>query len=302
MYLATVRVPGSCGELVQGSLEGTNFLITCPINLYSSVTVKLSKDIDGYRASIRAEKTIRAVKKTLCELGRNELGARVEIKSQLLRGRGMASSTADITAAVGATMAALGYNPDYDLIKRVALEIEPTDGVFLPGIYLFDHLRGEVIEGLGKPPLLHILIFSEKGRVDTIAFNQRSDLKKLNSHKESMIQEAASLVKAGIRVKDPGLIGRGATLSSLAHQSILFKPNLEKIINLTEGMDEIYGVNVAHSGTLIGLLIDINFPEGELLAEIETKIPELTFIKRVQLVSGGLEVISKDLISYKYST
>lgn len=34
-----VRVPGSCGELVQGYWQGEPFLVTCPINRYTTVHV-----------------------------------------------------------------------------------------------------------------------------------------------------------------------------------------------------------------------------------------------------------------------
>jgi L-threonine kinase len=292
MYVASTKVPGSCGELIQGTIAKSNFLVTCPIDLYSLITVKLSEDYAGFNTNINAEKTVIAVKKVLLELNRAELGARIEINSQLLRGKGMASSTADIAAATGATMAALGYNQDLNLIKKIALEIEPTDGVFLPGICFFDHLEGKVLEYLGEPPELDILIFSERGQVDTINFNRRYDLPRLNSDKEGVIQEAIGLIRAGIKTKNLKFIGQGATLSSLAHQSILYKPNLEKIIYLTEKIDGVYGVNIAHSGTLIGLIIEKDLPEGDLLTNIKANTSGLTFIKRVQMISGGLEIKS----------
>ena len=35
-----VRVPGSCGEIMQGYWQGEPFLVTCPIDRYSTVTVR----------------------------------------------------------------------------------------------------------------------------------------------------------------------------------------------------------------------------------------------------------------------
>ena len=35
-----VRVPGSCGEIMQGSWQGEPFLVTCPIDRYSTVTIR----------------------------------------------------------------------------------------------------------------------------------------------------------------------------------------------------------------------------------------------------------------------
>src|SRR5712692_8205418 len=38
---AKIRVPGTCGEFVQGMLDGRHFLVSCPIDLYSTVSVDL---------------------------------------------------------------------------------------------------------------------------------------------------------------------------------------------------------------------------------------------------------------------
>jgi len=37
-----VKVPGSCGELLQGTKNGKPFLLTCPINQYSTVLIEKS--------------------------------------------------------------------------------------------------------------------------------------------------------------------------------------------------------------------------------------------------------------------
>ena len=39
MSTARVLLPGGCGELVQGALDGVPFLVTCPIDCWSEVTV-----------------------------------------------------------------------------------------------------------------------------------------------------------------------------------------------------------------------------------------------------------------------
>ena len=41
----TALVPGTCGELVQGTLSGGNFLVTCPVNWFSRVTVAIQEDV-----------------------------------------------------------------------------------------------------------------------------------------------------------------------------------------------------------------------------------------------------------------
>lgn len=286
---ATVKVPGSCGELVQGSIGGQNFLISCPINRYSRVTVYLDSAYQGVKVNRYAPKTVQALKKTLEFYRRSELGARVNISSELLVGKGMASSTADITGAVAAVMVALGYSIDIGLIKEIALEIEPTDGTFLAGLHLFDHREGKIERYLGEPPLLDILVFTEKGEVNSIDFNQRKDLAYLNSNKEGLVCQALEMVERGIRENDPLLLGKGATLSSRAHQAILYKKGLAAVLEMIAGEDTIFGVNIAHSGTLMGILVAKYYSGWDLISKISHTVPRIEYLGRVTMTAGGLE-------------
>jgi len=44
MKKVTVKIPGSCGELVQGISENNNFQVTCPINLFSYIYLSLESN------------------------------------------------------------------------------------------------------------------------------------------------------------------------------------------------------------------------------------------------------------------
>ena len=74
--------------------------------------------------------------------------------------------------------------------------------------------------------------------------------------------EAVSLIEDGITRGDQLRIGRGATVSAVANQQVLFNPHLEAALEFSREVGSV-GVNVAHSGTVIGLL----FPEDAALAE-----------------------------------
>lgn len=287
---ASIRVPGSCGELVQGSIGDYNLLISCPINLYSQVSVSLDSVNSGVTVNKHAPKTLKAVEMILDYYGKADLGARIVIDSQLMIGKGMASSTADITAAIAAAMLALGHKIDTDIIKKIALEIEPTDSVFLPGLHIFDHRLGKIQRYLGKAPVMDILIFSEEGFVDSVDFNNNSKLKPLNQSKRKSVEKAVELISRGIRDNNPLLIGEAATLSSKAHQNILYKKSLDRVLNLIGGSKKIYGVNIAHSGTLLGILIDRSFSADRFIKRVLMEVPCLDFIGRTGMISGGLEI------------
>ena len=105
---ATVRAPGVCGELVQGMLDGVYYLVTCPIDYFSRVTVELFEDTPRVDAPEDCAKTAAAVAQTLEQLGRSGLAARVTVGNPIPRSKGMGSSSADLSAAIAATGLALG--------------------------------------------------------------------------------------------------------------------------------------------------------------------------------------------------
>ena len=287
---AIVRCPGSCGELVQGTAAGMNFLVTCPVTVYSQVSVELSFERKtDWQAG---DKTLQAVRRTLEYLGLPWQNVEVRIESDLPLGKGMASSSADISAACLATALAVGRRIDPQAICDIALAIEPTDGIFLPGITLIDHVSGKVRRSLGEPPVISLAIFDVGGEVDTIDFNQRSDLALLNLAKEPQVLDALQMVEEGLRTGDCGLIGEGATLSALANQTILFKPALEGIIELSRSFGAI-GVNAAHSGTVIGVMFaDVAAKGiGACVEEIRRQYPDVRYFTQARLTSGGLTVV-----------
>ena len=63
----TVRVPGSCGELLQGMKAGNPFLVTCPVGSYT--TVRISDTLAGIHGLGR--KSLMALEKTLTSLGKS---------------------------------------------------------------------------------------------------------------------------------------------------------------------------------------------------------------------------------------
>jgi L-threonine kinase len=286
MMKVKVRAPGSCGELVQGTLEGKNFLITCPIDLFSEVTIQMDT-----QAVAAGDKTFEAVKRTWAYLGVSFERFAVKAESALPRGKGMASSSADISAACQAAALCAGRNLTPDEIADIALGIEPTDGIFFPGIVMFDHVGGLTRKLLGCPPPMSVAVFDVGGEVDTLQFNLRSDLACLNRAKEPQVRKAVDLVTRGIASGDCALIGQGATLSALANQSILTKPCLPTIIDII-GRYGAAGVNTAHSGTVIGILFAGGSPEiGACVNAVRTACPELSFLGVSRLIAGGLTIM-----------
>lgn len=281
----TVRAPGSCGELAQGTINGKNFLITCPIDVYSEVTVRT----DVYTPLYIGSKVLTAIDKTMQYLHIKGSPFHVSVKSGLPLGKGMASSSADISATCQCIALSVGKLLTPDEIADIALLIEPTDGIFYPGIVLFDHVHGSLRQYLGDAIPMYIAIFDVGGEVDTLYFNQRHDLQKLNEANECQVHEAVNLICKGLATKDISLIGKGATISALVNQNILFKPHLEDIIAIGLSWGAV-GVNIAHSGTVVGVLFPINkLPNcPSCIKEISRYCTGVNYLRTVRFISGGL--------------
>ena len=260
---ATAATPGTCGELVQGMTGGAHFLVTCPINQFSRASATLRVGDSGQpdvavRGIDHLPKTRQAVAATLerlaPHLGIASLTAEVTIANPIPAGKGMGSSSADITAAVGAVGLAAGQPFSPESIAAIALSVEPTDGVMFPGIALFDHRCGSIAESLGAPPPMEVIIIDTGGAVDTLEFN-RADRTALWQKIAARTDEALELVREGIRRGDPALVGRGATISARAGHLPAMAEWVERAAAFAES-ESTAGINVAHSGTVVGILLD----------------------------------------------
>ena len=96
------------------------------------------------------------------------------------------------------------------------------------------------------------------------------------------------MIEDGIRCSDPVRIGKGATRSALANQQVLFKPRLEEVLELSEQVGAV-GVNVAHSGTVIGMLFADDGRTLERAADlVRQQIVGLDSVRCCRLVGGGV--------------
>jgi len=280
-----VKVPGSCGELIQGTLAGEPFLVTCPIDCYSTVTVHTHKKSAGNHPNGLGPKASMALAKVLDFFAVRHYPYYLELESELPAGKGMASSSADIAAVCIAVATSLQKKITAEQVAVIASAIEPTDGVFFEGIVQMNPLRGICQNHLGQVPSLQIAIFDTGGVIDTLEFHTRQDLASLNHENEALIREALAV----LTVSDAVSIGRAAVISALANQSILYKQCLPQIIDVANEAGAL-GVNVAHSGTVLGILFapEASTPFIEhAISMIQQRFLHLQYMKTVRLISGG---------------
>lgn len=280
-----VRVPGSCGELVQGCIDGKPFLVTCPVNLYTRVVVTdANHDSKGLGA-----KSYRALQDTLSFLGEARFPFGIALASELPQGKGMASSSADIAAVALAVSAAFGRRLTAEETACLAVGIEPTDGVFFDGIVRFNQMNGECLEHMGNFPRLKIAVFDTGGAVDTLAFHQRKDLPALSAANEQQVRQALGLLHAP---RTAAGIAGAASCSALANQTILAKKALSDILRDVLRLGAL-GVNTAHSGTVLGVLFapdTCSAAVEERAGQIVSRYPHLSYLRQVELISGGYTI------------
>ena len=285
---ATVRAPGVCGELAQGVIEGIHFLVTCPVDFYSRVKVDIYSDGPGVEAPQDCGKAAAAVRRTLFHLKNAKVRAKLTINNPIPRGKGMASSSADLAAAIAATGLALGEEISPYQIAQIALSIEPTDGIMIPGVALFDHRAGIIRESLGPPPPMEIVALDLGGTVDTVQFNMVDRFQRWQSVDEQT-GEALRLLRRGIEEQDPALVGRGASISAEASQTVLAKPRLAEVKEFAESVGAV-GVNVGHSGTIMGVLLDARERRGKsTYHKALSAFPDAESVYHFRLLGGGVQ-------------
>lgn len=280
-----VSSPGSCGEFIQGYANGSSFMVTCPINRYAKALVTENT------TEILPEKAKQAALRTLVYLGIKDQVPMVQLISSIPKGKGLASSTADISAVSQAVALSYGRKLSAEEIAHIALSIEPSDATFFEGIVQFDYRQGKLIRPMGLCPAMDILIYDCGGEVDTMTFNSRNDLISLQQSNEQEIAKALSLFEQGIRQQSIEDIGKAASISAFCNQKILYKKQLDDFYRVG-GAAGGKGVVCAHSGTVLGLILPHGTDETPVRQALEKEIRNITFLDYVSVTNQGMRIAS----------
>ncbi len=230
--MAVAQCPASCGELIQGWILGSEKLVSCPVDWYSTVEVETGVPRKDERPLSRA-----MVDQLLAHWGYPPALSqqiRITLHSTIPVAKGMASSTADIAATAVATAHHLGHLLDEPTLARLCVALEPTDST------LFRQLT------------LRTTDYHQLPREPGLLANA------------SRLQLAWEKVQQACHCGSPQLLGEAATISAIASQQLLPKPGFDALLDLVESAG-LYGLNVAHSGSVVGLLLDRRRHDVEFL-------------------------------------
>ena len=258
------------GELLQGvfadeNRESDHALVTLPLRSRGSrATFRTSSE-----STIRVFPPDRTKARRAAELavelcarqGDTATGGRLDIISNVPVGRGMGSSTSDVIATIKAVSDCYRVRLTPQQITQLAVLAEQAcDSIMIEDrVVLFAHRRGAVLEELGcqLPPL--VVIGCMSGPADGVN-TLELPLAHYTQHEIETFRRLRAALREAITTQDVKLLGQIATTSAQINQRFLPKPELDFLITLS-GQLGAAGVQIAHSGTVVGLIFDARLPD-----------------------------------------
>lgn len=254
------RAFGSFGELVQGMLPGEDrdFLITLPIDAGTTAVFRYSPTRTDVRVHPAHKRKSRLLVMIALEVAGRAGGGELELDSSLPEGKGLASSSADLVATARAVGAAVGVAFDDAVVESLLRRIEPSDGVMYDGVVAFYHREVRLHSRLGVLPRLAIVGHDEGGQVDTINHNRRP--KPYTSADKWEYDRLLTDMAAAVRNVDLAEVGRIATRSAVLNARLRPRRGFDELSHACADVGG-FGLVLAHSGTMLGVLLSADDPE-----------------------------------------
>ena len=279
------------GELLQGAFRRAGWhvraLVTLPYPGRGS-TASFRPDDGPIRVEPGSKvKALRAAQLTLKGLGRPVCGE-LSVYSDLPEGWGLGSSTSDVTAAIRAVLDAFGAaaQPERIAYLAVAAEsaVDPTMLVGRP--VLFAQRQGRVVEQFGSElPPLRVLGFNADpaGRG---ALTDALSLPCYSGHERRRFDSLLDRLRTAIGDGNAADVAWVARESARLNQRFLPTPQFESLDRLVEEVGAL-GLQVAHSGTVAGLLFDPADPSlGEATARATRSLARLRIARTWQFTTS----------------
>lgn len=295
---AISKAPATAGELIQGTIDQIDYLVNFPIDLFSVVQVNTTTAFRGVRAGHPNQytKAVAAVRKLL-DLSGQSVGLELNFLSHVPRGKGLASSTSEIAAALHGAAKLLNYQLSEATSCLINAEVEATDCVQATGINLVHQLKGHIVSSFRAPSDICVIMVDCGGSVMTDKFD-RKKFHYVAAQNQVRHKEAVDLLIRGLNANCPRLIGRAATISASINQQVTYKEQLPALLDLANDAGGI-GVNCAHSGSVLGLMYQSSqVQQDSLFEKMQHKFGKKNVFPPRRLISGGVHGMDKWTVEF----
>ena len=253
---------GHHGEILQGVFSGDDRrlhrgLVTLPFT--SRYSIAVAEVIEGDEVVVwprHKHKARRAIEYFLREAAHDQIGIKLIVRSNIPEGFGLGSSTTDIVAAIRATANLFGRRLKPTLLFQLAVRTEAaSDGTMFAGRpRLVCQREGTVLERfrrkLPKFSLISVNVAPDRP-VDTLNYPRA----RYNQEEIGQFDELRRLLRRALRTGSLSDLGEVATRSAIINQRYLPQPHFVPILDLCRSK-KTFGVQVAHSGRMVGILVD----------------------------------------------
>ncbi len=244
----TTKYPGSFGEVLQGSVEHRDVLLSCPVNIYTNVKILEST---SSKNKFKWEKAATFLSNILTKWDYKSYidNLDIDIISNIPYGKGMASSTADLCGVYYCLLKMFNKKFNQEELIEQCIKIEPTDSIIFNEMTIFDYKKGTYKENIGSYFKYNILAFEGKKTVNTVEFNN----KKLPTL--SKVDDLSQVLREAIKEKNLKKLAYVSTESIIRNQKRLYYDWVQHIMNIK---DETSGLGImgAHSGNVLGIIYD----------------------------------------------
>lgn len=245
------KYPGSIGEILQGRVKDKDILVSFPVNLFTYVELIDDLFDDGnYKA--------KNFSKNLLISWDIEEEVYFKINSTIPKGKGFASSTADLCALYHCLLKKFNKEYNQEELIRETIKIEPTDSIIFNKACAFDYKNGEYYEELGEYFEFYVWVFEGEKEIDTVEFNKNVKISLAN------VSDLFDELKVAIKNKDIRTLAQISTESIIRNQQRLPYPILDDCLWLSRKKGGL-GLIGAHSGNMLGIVfekpvyLDVNF-------------------------------------------
>ncbi|MBS4750706.1 kinase [Granulicatella sp. zg-ZJ] len=266
MKSVSVSCAGSCGELFQGVYDDEEYLLSYNIDKKSIVTVSSSTTTSIILPKIQEIKDL-VYPKDMFHITR---------KTSLPVGKGCSSSTADMISALYGMSLLKQEKLSMETLSSLCSKVEPTDSVAFKHWTVINPLTAKPLFETHWKPELYVYMLEPIETVNTVGLIRMSQS---NVYDKQHSKELFTLFQKACQEKSLSLLSHVALESALLNDRRLPKPYLKDIIAFVKNY-QLLGINIAHSGTVVGILLTKE--QVAFLEQIEEALSKQLFAKYYQ--------------------